>query len=123
VLVVVSLAFASDWRHVRGLLAARTQMGESDTVSRYERRYTELRTLLPRRGVVGYLSDRMDAREQYYLTQYALVPVVVDRSPDHPTVVGNFFEPGLGPSLARQHGLIVVRDFGKGLLLLRRGAE
>jgi hypothetical protein len=120
---LVLLALASDGDTIRRMLARRYHAGDVRHVGPYERRFDGMRPLLPRRGVVGYLSDRMDADEQYVLTQYSLAPLVVLRSPGHAVVVGNFFEPGTGPALARQHGLVVIRDFGRGLLLLRRTGE
>ena len=42
-------------------------------------RFREARRLLPRHGVVGYLSDRPDAVATYFLAQYALAPLVLER--------------------------------------------
>jgi hypothetical protein len=123
VAVLVFFALTSDWDTLRRMIARRLYAGDVLHVGQYERRYADMRPLLPRSGVVGYLSDRMSADEQYMLTQYALVPLVVSRSPSHPVVVGNFFDPRAAPPLARQHGLVIVRDFGAGLLLLRQAAE
>ena len=123
ILVVVFGALVSDLRLLRQMLAERYYAGEAYGVSRYERRYDGIRPLLPKHGVVGYLSDRAPSGEQFMLTEYTLIPLVVDPSPNHAIVVGNFFDPRVGPALARQQGLVVVRDFGSGLLLLRRGPE
>jgi hypothetical protein len=120
ILVVVVAAPISDWQGLRPMLLARFYAGEAYEVSRYERRYDGIRPLLPKHGAVGYLSDRMEPNEQFMLTEYALAPLVLELSPDHEIVVGNFFDPRVGPTLARQHGLVVVRDFGRGLLLLQR---
>ena len=122
VVALVLMAVLSDWRALQTMVARRFHAGDVRAVE-YERRYDEMRPFLPRRGVVGYLSDRMDAGAEYYLTQYTLAPLVVARTPGHVVVVGNFFEPRAGPVLARQHGLVIVRDFGQGLLLLRRAPE
>lgn len=122
-MAIVVLAPISDWRVLREMLVMRYYTGEAYGVSQYERRFDGIRPLLPKRGEVGYLSDRMEVNEQYYLAQYTLAPLTLKLSPDRDIVVGNFFDPRVGPALARQHGLVVVRDFGKGLLLLRRGPE
>ena len=48
-------------------------------------------------GRVGYMTDLRpgdDFAEDYYTTQYALVPTVVERVPDNlPYVIGNFHYP------------------------------
>ena len=83
----------------------------------YERRFDELKKWLPEHGVVGYVSDETDAikeTESYYLTQYALAPLVVVRGADRPLVVGNF---GHGGQVAPVANLKIVKDFGNGVVL------
>lgn len=50
----------------------------------------------------------------YYWAQYALAPLVLDHSPNHPLVVGNFVE----TAAASDHSnLQLIKDFGDGVLL------
>jgi hypothetical protein len=102
-----------------------------DEISSYERRFAELRAMLPARGVVGYLGHPAPTgatpREanaaallhfrRYLLAQYALAPVLLNESTEPQFVVGNF-EPGA--ALPAPAGLRVLRDFGDGLILFRR---
>src|SRR5579872_2647522 len=80
-----------------------------------DRRFAALKSSLPTVGAIGYIEEPTDpAIPYYYLTQYALAPVVVEKSTNHKLVVGNF------PTL--QHppvppGLRLVKDFGNGVLL------
>ena len=91
----------------------------ADTVTQgSDRRFAALKAALPERGVVGYVGESgADAvvLADYYLTQYALAPLVVDRSPNHPVVVGNF--PSGPPAQPPQENLRLVKDFGNGVLL------
>jgi hypothetical protein len=78
-------------------------------------RFAGLREALPQRGVIGYIGQSQDSVGHYYLAQYALAPLVVDFSPNHPMVVGNF------PTTPPQNlptNLKLLRDFGNGVLLL-----
>jgi hypothetical protein len=102
-----------------------------DEISAYERRFAELRAMLPARGVVGYLGTPAPAgttpREanaaallrfrRRLLAQYTLAPVLLNESTEPEFVVGNF-EPGA--ALTVPAGLRLVRDFGDGLVLFRR---
>ncbi len=80
-------------------------------------RFAELKKDLPARGVVGYWGDSSltpPAVGAYYLTQYALAPLVVDRSLNHPLVIGNFPDaspPPFPPNLR------LIKDFGDGVFL------
>ena len=88
---------------------------------RSDLRFAGLRRALPERGVVGYVGEADDSGEaDYYLAQYALVPLVVERSPDHPLVIGNFPASRLASSPATLKGFVLVRDFGNGVLLLAK---
>lgn len=79
-------------------------------------RFAAIKAALPTRGVVGYLGAPGDSIEYYYLTQYALAPLVVDRSLNHPLIVGNV---PLSPT-ELPPDIEVLRDFGNGVLLLAR---
>jgi hypothetical protein len=88
-----------------------------DVEARSDLRFSELRKALPQSGVVGYIGeDGPSAVVEYYLAQYALAPLVVDRSPNHAFVIGNF------PSSAKASSneatqFSLVRDFGNGVML------
>lgn len=82
---------------------------------RSDMRFAALKAALPQRGVVGYVGEPGPAANgDYYLTQYALVPLIVDRSIQHSLVIGNF--PNIAPS-AVPDDLRLVKDFGNGVLL------
>ena len=85
---------------------------------RTEQRFSALRAALPERGVIGYVGEPgADAMGDYYWAQYALAPLVVEHSPNHRLVVGNF----VSTSAARPafENLHLARDFGNGVLLFR----
>ena len=82
-------------------------------------RFEGLRSILPHRGTVGYLSDT-DELEDYYLTQYFLAPVVVAHDAQQDLVVANVRSPAAIAKLAAAHNLTVVRNFQNGIALLRR---
>lgn len=79
-----------------------------------DQRFAALKQALPRQGIVGYIGDSVSPAE-YYFTQYALAPLIVDHSPNHPLVVGNFSvsEP---PAVPPDH-LRLMKDFGNGVQL------
>jgi hypothetical protein len=95
-----------------------------DEMSRYEARFRLLRRALPAKGIVGYFAEpeRLDRikehRKHFYLTQYALAPLVVVDNTAPALVVGNFHS--AVPELdAADPTLVLVRDFGDGALLFR----
>lgn len=82
---------------------------------RSDQRFAALKASLPERGVIGYVGEPgAAALGDYYLAQYALAPLVVEHSPDHPFVVGNFPSP---PALPPSENLQLLKDFGDGVLL------
>ena len=92
------------------------QVAEGEIARRSDQRFATLKAALPAQGVVGYVGEPgIPALADYYLTQYALAPLVVDHSPNHAVVVGNF--PAPSPNRAPSGELQLVKDFGDGVLL------
>jgi hypothetical protein len=84
---------------------------------RSDQRFVALKASLPERGVIGYIGEPgVAAVGDYYLAQYALAPLVIDHSPNHRLVVGNF--PSSPTPRSPSENLQLVKDFGDGVLLL-----
>jgi hypothetical protein len=94
----------------------------NDVERRSDQRFAALKAALPKRGVIGYVGEPGTAAlADYYLAQYALAPLVVDHSPNHPIVIGNFPS---SPAWPPSENLQLVKDFGNGVLLLaNKGAN
>jgi len=93
----------------------RTGEDAAENQRRSGQRFVGLREALPQRGIIGYIGQSQDSVGHYYLAQYALAPLVLDFSPNHPIVVGNF---PTTPPQSLPANLKVLRDFGNGVLLL-----
>ena len=93
-------------------------------ISGYLNRFISVQPFLPRRGVVGYISDDLDNAEhsmpRKYLAEYSLLPVMLVRSMDYPLIVGNFRNPAPDLEVYRKQGLIPIRDFGNGIVIFKR---
>jgi hypothetical protein len=90
-------------------------LAPDDIGARSDQRFAALMAALPERGVIGYVGPPGDfGLPDYYLAQYALAPRVVERSTNHPLVVGNF---PASSQVISPEGLQLVRDFGNGVLL------
>ena len=91
------------------------RISSDDISQRSDVRFARLKARLPIRGVIGYIGEPGDSEiPDYYLTQYALAPLVVDFSANHSIVIGNF------PSSTASEippGLTLVQDFGNGVIL------
>jgi len=86
-----------------------------DVAQRSDLRFARLKAALPQRGVIGYVGDAGESGvAPYYLAQYALAPLVLDRSHNHSFVVGNFPS---GPPATSVENLRLRTDFGDGVLL------
>jgi hypothetical protein len=99
-----------------------------DPITRYERRFSGLKRVLPQRGVVGYSSGLPPQEfgsedfKRFLLTEYALAPLVIVNDTGPQLVIGNF-DPKRIRSAPALPGLEMVRDFGDGLRLLRKASR
>jgi hypothetical protein len=86
-----------------------------DISSRSDERFAAVKSSLPARGVIGYIGNSGNSgTEDYYLAQYSLAPLVVDRSKDHPLVIANI---STLPPKPDTRGLELLKNFGNGILL------
>ena len=129
-MIVVAMAVVNVV-HIAQRVPPRDSSGTAiDPVIRHERRFAALYRSVGVRGLkgtIGYIDDLSgsglteDARgvEDYYLTQFALVPLVLDPSPEpHEWAVAN-----LRTTIPQTRVLAswrIVEDFGAGVLLLRK---
>ncbi len=92
------------------------RMQPDDIAQRSDQRFSAVKQILPSSGVIGYVGAPGESSlPDYYLTQYALAPLVIDRSIQHEVVVGNFPSLQIPPSIP---GLREIQDFGNGVVLL-----
>jgi len=94
----------------------------NDMMARQDQRFEPLRDALPKRGIVGYMSDAATEYDQELrrsLAQYSLAPLIVQSDTSQPLIVGEFTNPA-AVAKGRDLNLIVLRDFGDGLVLLAR---
>ena len=91
-------------------------------ITRYDKHVSQVRPSLPPSGTMGYYTDfkdppgGTDALREYYLMQYALAPVVIERSVDQKLVITSLHN---GETPIPNRNLQLVRDFGSGVQLLR----
>lgn len=110
--------------------------GEYDVAGSYDRQLAQLKSALPAHGVVGYLGDRVLDNDigtirYYYVTQYALAPLIVVNLSGRPAaplvecefIVADFTDPEKARAAVARRGLSVVRDYGGGFMLLKKAAE
>lgn len=114
-LVLLVFVFCSLLSSARLVIEAPFRSTSDAVAQRSDLRFAWLKAALPQRGVIGYVGEAGESGvPSYYLAQYALAPLVLDRSPNHPFVVGNFPSTHSAPSI---EGLRLLKDFGDGVLL------
>jgi hypothetical protein len=85
-----------------------------NVAQRSDQRFASAKAMLPSRGVIGYIGEPGAlARGDYYLAEYALAPLVVDDSANHPMVLANFPD----SPLQTFSNLRLMKDFGNGVAL------
>ena len=96
-----------------------------DFMARHDQRFEPLRDALPKRGIVGYMSDAPNEYEHELrrsLAQYSLAPLIVQAGTTQPLIVAEFTDPA-AVVRGRELQLTVLRDFGNGLILFARGPQ
>ena len=93
-------------------------------ISKFERECETLKEHVSKVKIVGCIfgkeNNTDDAMRVLSLTQYVLVPVIIDTSLNHEIIVGNFYKFTKEQKIIRNEDLKLIRDFGNGLVLYRR---
>jgi len=113
-----------------------------DKGSKYERRFKYIKEALPQDKIIGYITDKGDYSDFFY-TQYVLSPTILDyygyykigqfdewfrllykgREFKRDLVVGNFYNLANIQKITKSKNLLLVKDFGDGVLLLKHGEK
>ena len=97
---------------------------ELDPITKYEKRFFELKAHLQNHHVVGYISNYDDQSDQdgfaYGMTQYVLAPVILVRGIKRKFIVGNFQGAPADINRYEKENISLIRDFGNGVLLFER---
>ncbi len=130
--VLVLSALFSSLRLLRKqiVLFSRQVVGQ-DFATVKVKRYRGLKDALPPYGVVGYLSnirsksmfDYNARMAGYFAAQYTLAPVVIAYTVDEKLVIGDFINAGYAKKIYSRDGLVPLKNFNDGLLLLHREIE
>ena len=89
---------------------------------RRDRRFETLRSSLPDRATLGYVTDSADPAEsrlRLMLAQYSLAPLLLRPGADRALIVGDFSQSDVA-AMGRELDLTLVRDFGNGVALFAR---
>jgi hypothetical protein len=127
-LAILWLALRSNLQLFQQEAILRLKFVSGDGITNYDQLIAGLRKALPEHGVIGYLTHLSpeaiesdgDAVAEYYLTQYALTPLVVAKSPSYPLVFGNFRHGAPDPKIIASNDLTLVNDLGNGVMLFSR---
>lgn len=99
-------------------------MTQENNVAKWEERMKPVLLALPTSvHEVGYISDNESSAiiQEYMLTKYALVPVVVRQGVKHEWIVGNFTQPGFEKILDKKISTsYTIKKFGAGIYLIQR---
>lgn len=97
-----------------------------DEISVYLKRFEALRKTLPAHATVGYESDLegplwdRDEARRFYLTQYALAPVIIVPGTESDVVISNYRDPARNCRICKANDFVLIADFGDGLMLFQK---
>jgi hypothetical protein len=121
------MALASSCWILLDLIALHSKGAENFGVAGYEERFEVFRKSVPPRSVLGYVSDNppggVSEGGEFYLTQYTLAPSIITNSAEQPLVVGNFHTNNPDPAKLSAKSLVLLKDFGHDVFLLRNTAR
>lgn len=122
--LIALLAIVSIIKEVRLFFKLHDSYWATLDIQAYERRYELAQSFLPPFGVFGYVDDFIDPVSsdiEYVLAVYNFAPRLLERSTKHECIIGNFQQRPFNKEIVIKKGLLVVKDFGNGVVVLRKG--
>ncbi|OGI25816.1 MAG: hypothetical protein A2287_06765 [Candidatus Melainabacteria bacterium RIFOXYA12_FULL_32_12] len=96
--------------------------GKQDIIF-FDRRFSLVKSFLPPGSVVGYISDSYKSDNMdYFLTQFALNPLIISNKSNNEIFIGNFRSVNYR-NICLNNGFEIIKDFGGGVILLRKKSQ
>jgi len=109
------------------VVAAYSKNTEAHGVDFFEHRFDGIRKVLKPHAVFGYATDNPsnDASSlgEAYLTQYTIIPALLSSGSGEAMVIVNSHSSTLKPEMLTARHLVLLKDFGDGVLLCRREGQ
>ena len=122
--LLFAFAFISNGQLLRRALRQGLPRPGTDEISRLDRRFAAVRPCAPARGVVGLVADPRSERakngQSFFLSQYALAPLIVVQRTDCEWVVVDGDDDGSAPAWDGQGDFVLVAGKSSGVRLFRR---
>ena len=135
-LLLAAVALLSSARQFKDSVSAYRNRPAVDGITEIERHFQPLRQAIPPQATVGYISD-LDVRpeslrtnsplsssvlaiKERVLIQSVLYPTLIDSTLQHEYIIANWHGSHIDLQDKEFRSLAIVKDFGNGLLLLRR---
>lgn len=141
ILIIVSFALVSNYQLFTQWVQSDLSFVGHDEITLNEKRFEEIKERLPSHGVVGYRPNNVPTTleqlmfgnpsdlQNWFLTQYALAPVIVSPTLGHTLIVSTYRNnPGIEPprrtlTIRETEDGKKVLDFGNGVMLIKRDLE
>lgn len=107
---------------IRGIKSYR-KTTDVDEVTLYDKRYERLKGMLPSHGVVGYFTDGKFDAKAFYLTQYALSPVILVNNTEPKLILANFSDSSSRIQFCKDNNLFLLEKVDNNIMLFSKKAE
>ena len=98
-----------------------------NTESQHVLRLEKIKDVLPEEGFIGYFTNKKyspgDDARFYFLTQYALSPLIIIRDKKQQILIADVDESFDVIEFCKKHNYSIVKDSGRGIIVLRKKQE
>ncbi len=94
-----------------------------DGVTEYDKRFGRLKGMLPSHGVVGYVTDKKFDAKAFYLTQYALSPLIIVNNTEPKLIVAYFSDSSRSIQFCKDNNLFLLEKLDNNVMLFSKKAE
>ena len=126
-IIVILDVLAGNVRDVRKELKHFYNQKVENKETHHVRRFEKLKDKLPGQGILGYFTNREystgDDARFFYLTQYALSPLIIVRSTKPQIIIADVSDSFNSIEFSNKYNCHLLRNFGDGILLFQKRTE
>ena len=126
-IVVILDVLIGNFRDIRKELIHFNNRNIENKVTHHVRRFEKIKDKLPGQGILGYFTNREysidDDAMFFYLTQYALSPLIIVRSTKSKLIIADVSDSFNSIEFSIKYNCYLLKNFGDGILLFRKRTQ
>lgn len=121
--LIILIALQSNIRNCIKEIIFYSKNKGTDEITEFDNQMRKLKDLIPANNIAGFFTDKKNDVRTFYLTRYALAPVIAMHGAESRFIIAVSGNPSDYMQFCRNNNLTVLKKTGNNIFLLRNNAQ